>query len=319
MDYRDGSWYPSPFPAVSGLGIVKEDFIPIPCGQCLGCRMAYSRLWADRLSLESLYYDEDSSWFITLTYDDDHLIEGEHRRYYADPETGEAKNCLSLQKKDLQDFMKRVRYYYPESRISFFGCGEYGSQHFRPHLHLILFGVRFDRNRFEVWSKSPSGFTVWRSPELDKCWQYRGIAVLGQFSYETAAYVARYCTKKVGSNSKEYSEKFNIEPEFVLMSRNPAIGKRFYEDHQELVESGNPIFIPGRDGAHKIFSVRYFDKLLELDNKPALLEVKDRRRIAAQAQMESMENSFPDMTYLEILDRKLENFYPRFKRLKREL
>lgn len=64
--------------------------IKLPCGQCLGCRLDYSREWAVRCTHESLLHKENS--FITLTYDDEHL-----------PEDG------GLVKKHWQDFCKRLR------------------------------------------------------------------------------------------------------------------------------------------------------------------------------------------------------------------
>ena len=48
----------------------KLDTFLIPCGQCIGCRLDYSRRWATRLMLELQCHE--SAFFVTLTYDDDH-------------------------------------------------------------------------------------------------------------------------------------------------------------------------------------------------------------------------------------------------------
>lgn len=53
----------------------------IPCGKCVGCRMEYSRQWANRCMLELEYHD--SAYFVTLTYDDYHV-----RRSYHEDHTG---------------------------------------------------------------------------------------------------------------------------------------------------------------------------------------------------------------------------------------
>ena len=37
----------------------------VACGQCLGCRLDHSRMWAIRIVHEAMLYDENS--FITLT------------------------------------------------------------------------------------------------------------------------------------------------------------------------------------------------------------------------------------------------------------
>ena len=48
-----------------------EEMITLPCGQCIGCRLEYSRQWAIRCMHEASMYDDNC--FITLTYDNDHL------------------------------------------------------------------------------------------------------------------------------------------------------------------------------------------------------------------------------------------------------
>lgn len=52
---------------VNGKLAEFETFL-VPCGRCVGCRLDYSREWADRCYLESL--TKSPNWFITLTYDD---------------------------------------------------------------------------------------------------------------------------------------------------------------------------------------------------------------------------------------------------------
>lgn len=93
---------------------VPADLImKIPCGQCVGCRMEYSRQWANRCMLELQYHD--SAYFVTLTYDDKHVP----RSYYADKETGEAYTSLTLVKRDFQLFMKRLRKRFENDHIRF--------------------------------------------------------------------------------------------------------------------------------------------------------------------------------------------------------
>lgn len=55
---------------------LKEDFefVPVPCGQCLECKMSYSQDWADRCAFEATQYQ--FNWFITLTYDETHIPVG---------------------------------------------------------------------------------------------------------------------------------------------------------------------------------------------------------------------------------------------------
>lgn len=67
-----------------------------------------------------------------------------------------------LRKKDLQDFIKRLRFQLRSkfnAEIRYFAVGEYGPKHFRPHYHIILY---FDDSRLTKKLR-----TI-----VDQCWQY---------------------------------------------------------------------------------------------------------------------------------------------------
>ena len=100
--------------------------VSVPCGQCLSCRIDYSRDWAARCVHESQLHAVNS--YITLTYDDFHLPDN-----------------YGLEKDALQKFMKRYRKMFGKG-IRFFGCGEYGEETSRPHYHLIIFGYDLPGN-----------------------------------------------------------------------------------------------------------------------------------------------------------------------------
>ena len=88
------------------FGDYVSEFIEIPCGQCIECRLQYARDWANRCMLEAQYHDEN--WFLTLTYDDDHLPD---RHELVNCDTGEIvpSPIVSLNKDELSSFMKRLR------------------------------------------------------------------------------------------------------------------------------------------------------------------------------------------------------------------
>jgi len=139
--------------------------VQIPCGQCIGCRLAYSRQWANRCMLELEYHD--SAYFVTLTYDEAHVP----KHYYPDPETGEALPSMSLCKRDFQLFMKRLRKAFPDDKIRFFAAGEYGTKTFRPHYHAIIFGLHLDD--LVYYKRGEGSFAYYNSPSLQKCWSVR--------------------------------------------------------------------------------------------------------------------------------------------------
>ncbi|QCS36692.1 replication initiator protein [Capybara microvirus Cap3_SP_632] len=207
---------------------IFDEFIEIPCGKCLSCRLNRANDWAVRCCLEMLYHDK--SCFVTLTYDDDNLPPC--RTSSVNVVTGELGCSVSpvhsLVKKDYQLFFKRLRKRLGENvRISYYGCGEYGSKNFRPHFHFIIFGF-FPDDCF-VYRKTYNGDTLFISPFLNDVWG-KGYVVVGEANYQSAAYVARYITKKqLGYSSSNYSI-FDYEPEFNCMSLKPAIGKSYFDE-----------------------------------------------------------------------------------------
>ena len=97
----------------------------LPCGKCQGCRLERSRQWAVRCLHESNMFDQNC--FITLTYNFENL-----------PKDG------SLSVDVVQKFFKRLRKKFPDRKIRYFLCGEYGDMLSRPHYHACLFGFDFD-------------------------------------------------------------------------------------------------------------------------------------------------------------------------------
>lgn len=177
-----------------------------PCGQCMACRLNKVRDWTLRIMHEARFHTD--SVFLTLTYSPDKL-----------PLNG------SLDKEDVQDFMKRLRYYV--GKVRFFLCGEYGDRYKRPHYHLILFGIGKDHPIFKGKHYDPrkKGYFMDNFKPWDK-----GICFLGDVTYSSARYVASYVNKKqLGKKGKSFYEENNLTPEFILMSRRPGIGQSFVD------------------------------------------------------------------------------------------
>ena len=246
--------------------------LQLPCGQCIGCRLEYSRQWANRCMLELQYHKE--SWFVTLTYDDDHVP----RTAYAMNDDGEAAPALTLNPRDLELFWKRLRKAHPDDHIRYFAAGEYGTTTYRPHYHAIVFGLSLDDLR--PYKRSSQNYDYFISDSLTECWGL-GFAVVGAVTWETCAYTARYIMKKLkGQDAQLYSD-FNLQPEFVRMSRKPGIARQYYDDHSELYKF-EFINLPTDVGGLKFRPPRYFDKLYDIDHPGELAQAKAvRRRLAA--------------------------------------
>ena len=124
-----------------------------------------------------------SNCFLTLTYSDKHL-----------PPYG------SLDRKAFPLFMKRLRKAYPDDRIRYYHCGEYGAETRRPHYHSLLFGFDFPDKEF--W-KDRGEYKTWRSPTLENLWPF-GLSEIGSVTHKSAGYVARtIVTGKPKPNSNE--------------------------------------------------------------------------------------------------------------------
>ena len=76
----------------------------VPCGRCMGCRLESSRQWAIRCVHEASLHDRNC--MVNLTYNGSFLPSGG-----------------SLQKRDVQLFIKRLRRRFPLSKIRYFYCG----------------------------------------------------------------------------------------------------------------------------------------------------------------------------------------------------
>lgn len=304
----------------------------IPCGQCSGCRLDQSRDWANRCLLELEYHD--SAYFVTLTYDDEHLP----ITYYADQVTGEALPANTLRKRDFQLFMKRLRKAFSNDHIRFFACGEYGDDTFRPHYHAIIFGLHL--NDLVFYKRDPSGkFDYFNSPSLQKVWsvveskqgvyntpcrQPLGFAVVAPVTWETCAYVARYCLKKRDSSisggirrmSEVYSA-FNIEPMFTLSSTRPGIGRQYYEDHPDLWKY-EYINVSTQDGGKKFRPPKYFMRLLEKEDPEKYQSMKDDRKRFAKA-TESIKRKQTTLSFEEALAVQERAVAEKLKKLQRRL
>jgi hypothetical protein len=236
-----------------------KDVQPVPCGQCIGCRLDYSKSWAVRCVHEAQLYRDNC--FITLTYDPIYL-----------PQDG------SLILKHFQDFMKRLRKRFGNG-IRFFHCGEYGSQNGRPHYHAIIFNLDFpDR---VLW-KVNNGFRLYTSKILDELWEYKGFTSIGDVTFESAAYVARYVTKKVNGDAAnehyaridgETGELYHIKKEYTTMSRMPGLGRSWYEKYKTEVYPNDSIVIRGKE----IKPPKYYDKLYENENFEQMAIIKAKR------------------------------------------
>lgn len=307
----DGKYYPVEYPELSTIDRNYTDFVDIPCGRCIGCRLSRSKQWADRAVLELQYHAYN--YFITLTYSDDFVPSSE----FVDKDSGEVGEALTLCKKDLQDYIKRLRRHFEPAKCRHLSVGEYGSETLRPHYHQILFSD-FEIPDLKFYGFSNNGDPLYESQILDSIWK-KGKVWIGEATWESIAYVARYVNKKLYGAEAEYYKIFNIVPEFLTCSLKPAIGRMYYEDHKEELFSRSQYFFPRNNGVGSAYPSRYFNNLFEVDFDHDDVE---HRKTALKAQFEArkelkLENT--SKTYLDYLEDEEYNKKCQIKKLQRDL
>lgn len=246
----------------------------LPCTKCIGCRLEKSRVWAIRCVHESKMHRENS--FLTLTYDSDHLP---------------ASGSLSLE--HLQLFMKKLRIYVYRKYgvlIKHYSCGEYGDLNKRPHYHCIIFG--YDLPDKLLYTTSSRGDKIYTSKILDRIWGM-GSTKIGEVNFETAAYVARYCMKKVDGAKRDAGhyivydmngELHDRLPEFAVMStRGGGIAALYYQKYGKEVRTHDSLVLNGK----LVPSIRFYDKFFEALDPEGLKRVKRLRHPVVKTSREN--------------------------------
>lgn len=218
----------------------------IPCGRCINCRLNYAKVWSQRCMLESKSWEHN--WFVTLTYDDDHLPVN------IDYDTGELLSA-TLVPSDVRDFLKRLREHfrdkYNHTSLRFYMAGEYGGTTARPHYHIILFNCPLDD--LKIYSRSPLGDLYYNSDLINAKWA-KGHCVIGEVTPESAAYTARYCQKKA-TKQVDY-DALGIHKEYVNMSRRPGIALPYLEANVGKIYENDQIYL---SNGNVVKPSRYFD------------------------------------------------------------
>jgi len=242
---------------------------PVPCGQCIECRLKRSREWALRCMHEASLYPAGSS-FVTLTFSDEYLAPGGR-----------------LDREDFVKFMKRVRKRFGPTRH--FAAGEYGEDNGRPHYHALLFGLVFP-DRVD-WS-SRKGIPVFRSGILEDLWPF-GRSEIGSVTFESAQYVAKYCLKDTdGSISlksrglgRGWLEKFRGEvyrDDGVLRDGVLITPPRFYDKKESELDLARLEVVKAR-------RARKYGERCSYKNGKEMWQQRAARELLAKANLERLE------------------------------
>lgn len=218
----------------------------------------------------------------------------------------------SLKLRDFQLFLKRLRKKYTPTNphqhgtpahkthhhdhaIRFYHCGEYGDLHGRPHYHACLFNHHFDDLQLlKVVNEIP----LYRSPSLEKLWPH-GHSSIGDVTFQSAAYIARYIMKKRNGEDAEnhYDAKDEAGnyitdsdgvilrrlPEYTTMSRRPGIGSNWLTKFYTDVYPDDFIIIQGK----KCRPPKFYDTRYELTHEKEIKTLKIKRKQNARKHSEN--------------------------------
>jgi len=188
----------------------------------------------------------------------------------------------SLDHSQWQRFAKRARKKLGPFR--FYMAGEYGEKGGRPHYHACLFGVDLDDRVYA--GRSPGGAKLYSSATLEALWGL-GFTSVGEVSFESAAYVARYVMKKITGAAAPDHYGARV-PEYSRCSTGGRSGKRgigygWFErfGKTDVLRDGN-VLVNGHRGA----APRYYRKLLRerfpLSYLPTQIAHDESRRAGVQ-------------------------------------
>lgn len=260
----------------------KENTTIIPCKKCRLCRLTKANDWATRCYTETI--TNTIGIFITLSYNEENLPKTE------EGEPTLKKDHLRLFKNKLRqqlyrDTKKRVK-------IKTFECGEYGEKKGRPHYHMILWGWK--PNDMKPIKMNKNGDWLYTSQKIEKIWG-KGFTIIGQISYESASYVARYTNKKIDEKTKP-----NVEKPFINMSRgkNNSIGIDYWKMKKKEIKENKGIYIKTNKGVKLKNIPTYFMRKWEEEitkkqkeelTKTTSIELKEEHKKLKKEQKETLE------------------------------
>lgn len=266
----------------------------IPCGRCPDCLKRRVSGWSFRLMQQDKV--SEAAYFLTLTIDSDHL-QFTPKRY------------MTLVKRDLQAFMKRLRdaqpvthYDYREyvckrtgkvrkrkipvyMKLKYYAVGEYGSKKWRPHYHMIIFA---EYEHFLTTLIGEANYRLVQNGYIDLDGKYHfvsdvwklGTVTIGQVEQASVGYTLKYVCKPKRIPLHQNDDRL---PEFSLMSKK--LGRNYVDDPLNVkwhrADLNNRMYLPLSHGK-KAAMPRYY--------KEAIYELHERVKIGNLMHLSELNN-----------------------------
>lgn len=298
-------------------------YMLIPCKHCLACQRAKAMDWATRAAQEILAHPKGTSWFVTLTYDEESLP-----RWYKDDseesghmERGPGEGVPCLWHKDIQDYHKRLRAaqeYAAKKRgeepehIRFLQCGEYGTKKGRPHYHEVISGLVLPDVKF-VRAKSNTQM-LFESKALQKAWPWGRIEIQDA-TQEAAAYVAQYTVKKAYSLEAQLKyEGQGIRAPYICVSR--GYGSEWALEHWDTyVKRGVKMVVHTAHGYRQAGHTAWVRRKLKESMTPEEREAMHTEgQLNQQSNCEKLRRQHQGVGIVEANEKELEKLWAEVKR-----
>lgn len=308
------------------------DFFEVGCGKCEVCRTQKSKQWAVKAECEGRCWKNKT--FITLTYNPENLPKDR-----------------KLDRKHIQKFWKRLRYHtykhtkkepfgrfeglemeeIPENElhemfdrnyqrknkkpIRYINCGEYGPKTKRPHYHAVIYNFKPDDLR--RYAKDRRGYWLYTSKKLEEIWG-KGFVIIGNATTDTAAYVARYCTKKMKRTIEEEQKmKEKKQIEFIGASTWGFIGYYYWINHKEEIKRNWGVFINSHNGTHLQYIPKVMEKYWKDEDEKEFDDYKEMKAVTMKEQWEKV-LAKTDLSEEEYIKQTWENKTQKLSKLMRE-
>lgn len=235
--------------------------LTVPCGHCNFCLSNKRADWSFRLYQENKA--SQSSHFLTLTYDDSTVPVGD--------------DCLSLCKRDVQLFTKKLRVA-NGSKLRYYTVGEYGTRTQRPHYHSIMFGLE--------------------RPALDRIsdiWALGNVHV-GDVTPASIHYVTKYVINREGPAVQ------GREPPFTVMSRRPGIGAVYCSTHKNYHREAKRYYSQ-QCGIYARLPRYYKDKFFTQEEKREMAETAEFESVLSTRKEMARIEAFHDDPYVHYSER----------------
>lgn len=177
------------------------------CGKCTYCQSSIKLDWIFRMEQEDHDTPPGLSQFFTLTYED----------HYIKP--------TKLFYPHIQSWAKRCRK--AGANFKYFAVGEYGTKTWRPHWHVITFGLDPELGE-EIWR------TGYKCKADSYAGQYGGITQVDPVNSNRMQYVVNYLDKPMWHEIIERDPKFTGIQEMRKMSKGIGEGFIHRMDQQHI-------------------------------------------------------------------------------------